>query len=64
MLGLHGLHNGFRGVPGVEVVAHVDSNTKKIKERIAYGAKRHYLPYTEIRPERLNLLFRIDQLIA
>lgn len=48
MLGLHGLHNGFRGLPGVEVVAHVDSNSKNIKERMAYGAKRHYLSYVKM----------------
>lgn len=42
------MHNAFRGLPGVEVVAHVDSNPEKIKERMAYGAKRHYRSYMEM----------------
>ena len=43
MLGLHGLHTAFRGLPNVEVVAHVDSNTEDLDEKMAYtGARRHY----------------------
>jgi predicted dehydrogenase len=41
-LGFHGLHNGFRGLPGVELAAHVDSNTENLAERMAYGPKKHY----------------------
>ncbi len=49
MLGLHGLHHAFAGLPGVEVVALVDSNPDDIpgKVRIA-GAKKHYLNYTDM----------------
>lgn len=43
MLGLHGLHTAFRGLPDVEVVAQVDSNTEDLAEKLAYTrAKRHY----------------------
>ncbi len=49
MLGLHGLHNAFRGLPNVEVVAHVDSNPENIEQKISYtGAKKHYLSYLEM----------------
>jgi predicted dehydrogenase len=45
-LGWHGLHNGFRGLPGVEVVAHVDSNPEGVDERMVdSGAARHHLDY-------------------
>jgi predicted dehydrogenase len=47
-LGFHGLHAGFRGLPGVEVVAHVDSNTENLQARMAYGVKRHYLTCREM----------------
>lgn len=43
MLGLHGLHTAFRGLPDVEVVAHVDSNTADLEQKLAWtGARRHY----------------------
>lgn len=43
MLGLHGLHTAFRGLPNVEVVAHVDSNTDDLERKMNYtGARRHY----------------------
>lgn len=43
MLGLHGLHTAFRGLPNVDVVAHVDSNTDDIEQKMAWtGARRHY----------------------
>ncbi|MDR2706394.1 MAG: Gfo/Idh/MocA family oxidoreductase [Planctomycetaceae bacterium] len=43
MLGLHGLHAAFRGLPNVEVVAHVDSNVKDIEQKMSITqAKRHY----------------------
>ena len=43
MLGLHGLHTAFRGLPNVDVVAHVDSNTEDLPKKMSYtGAKRHY----------------------
>lgn len=43
MPGLHGLHTAFRGLPNVEVVAHVDANTDDLPQKMGYtGAKRHY----------------------
>ncbi len=43
MLGLHGLHAAFRGLPGVDVVAHVDSNTENLQQKMRdTDAKRHY----------------------
>jgi predicted dehydrogenase len=43
MLGGHGLHVAFRGLPGVEIVAHVDSNTQDLGPKLAQtGAKCHY----------------------
>jgi len=46
MKGLHALHVAFRGLPNVEVVAHVDSNPVDIEEKMAATrAKRHYLDY-------------------
>ncbi|MDR0336448.1 MAG: Gfo/Idh/MocA family oxidoreductase [Planctomycetaceae bacterium] len=42
-LGFHGLHAAFRGLPNVEIVAHVDSNTKNIEQKMLLTqAKRHY----------------------
>jgi len=49
MLGLHGLHNAFRGLPNVEVVAHVDSNVDDLAAKLdASGAKRHYTEFEEM----------------
>jgi len=49
MLGLHGLHVAFRGLPGVDVVAQVDANPDGIAEKMAVtGAKRHYRSYQEM----------------
>ncbi len=43
MLGLHGLHAAFRGLPGVDVVAHVDSNIEDLQQKMFdTDAKRHY----------------------
>ncbi len=43
MLGLHGLHSAFRGLPDVEVIAHVDSNIEDLPKKLAQTqAKRHY----------------------
>ncbi|MBC2595872.1 Gfo/Idh/MocA family oxidoreductase [Ruficoccus amylovorans] len=43
MLGLHGLHTAFRGLPNVEVVAHVDANNEELPRKLAQTqAKRHY----------------------
>jgi len=43
MLGLHALHTGFRGLPNVDVAAHVDSNTEDLQQKMSFtGAKRHY----------------------
>ena len=39
-------HNAFRGLPGVEVVAHVDSNTDNLPAKLdSSGARRHYPDY-------------------
>jgi predicted dehydrogenase len=44
MLGLHGLHNAFQGLPGTEIVALVDSNSEELKLKMeCVRAKRHYL---------------------
>ncbi|MBN1863349.1 MAG: Gfo/Idh/MocA family oxidoreductase [Victivallales bacterium] len=49
MLGLHGLHNAFRGLPDVDVVAHVDSNTENLAAKLdSSGARRHYSDYIEM----------------
>jgi len=49
MLGLHGLHAAFRGLPRVEVVAHVDSNAANLDEKLSCTqAKRHYLTCDEM----------------
>jgi predicted dehydrogenase len=51
MLGLHGLHTAFRGLPDVEVVGHVDSNRQDLEQKMAFtGAKQHY----ETLPEMLE----------
>lgn len=43
MLGGHGLHVAFRGLPGVEIVAHVDANADNLAAKLAQtGARRHY----------------------
>ena len=43
-LGGHGLHGAFWGLPGVEVVAHVDSNTDNLDVKLSQtGARQHYL---------------------
>jgi predicted dehydrogenase len=49
MLGLHALHVAFRGLPNVEIVAHVDSNPADIAKKMAFTqAKRHYSGYLEM----------------
>jgi predicted dehydrogenase len=49
MLGQHGLHTAFRGLPEVEVVAHVDSNTEELAQRMAQTqALRHYFTCEEM----------------
>ncbi|MFO7946167.1 MAG: Gfo/Idh/MocA family oxidoreductase [Armatimonadota bacterium] len=49
MLGLHGLHTAFRGLPDVEVVAHVDANTEDIEQKMAVtGARHHYRTLQEM----------------
>lgn len=48
MLGLHGLHTAFRGLPNVDVVAHVDSNTDDLETKMAFTqARRHYATLPE-----------------
>jgi predicted dehydrogenase len=43
MLGLHGLHTAFRGLPNVTVVALVDSNTDNLEQKMAQvQARAHY----------------------
>lgn len=42
MLGLHGLHVAFRGLPNVDVVSHVDSNPQNMERKLAATrAMRH-----------------------
>ena len=49
MLGLHGHHTAFCGLPGVEIAALMDSNTEDIDKIMSLtGAKRHYLNYLEM----------------
>ncbi|MFA7344396.1 MAG: Gfo/Idh/MocA family oxidoreductase [Terrimicrobiaceae bacterium] len=49
MLGGHGLHVAFRGLPGVEIVAHADSNTEHIDEKLGWSrARRHYSSWREM----------------
>ena len=49
MLGLHGLHVAFRGLPNVEIVALVDSNPADIGRKMAVTqAARHYTDYLEM----------------
>ena len=49
MLGLHGLHLAFRGLPNVEVVAHVDSNGENIQEKMRVTQARcHFIDYLEM----------------
>ena len=49
MLGLHGLHVAFRGLPNVEVVALVDSNPADIGRIMAVTqAARHYTDHLEM----------------
>lgn len=44
MLGLHGMHVAFRGIPNVEVIGLVDGSTSNIYEKLAQTeARRHYL---------------------
>ncbi|MDR2116683.1 MAG: Gfo/Idh/MocA family oxidoreductase [Planctomycetaceae bacterium] len=48
-LGLHGLHAAFCGLPNVEVVALIDSNTKDIEQKMSVTqAKRHYTTCEEM----------------
>lgn len=47
--GGHGTHLAFRGLPGVEMVALVDSNCGGIEKKLAEtGAKRHYAALDEM----------------
>lgn len=49
MLGLHGLHNAFRGLPGVEVTALFDAESTHVDAALrGVGASRHYLDYLEM----------------
>jgi predicted dehydrogenase len=49
MLGLHGHHVAFRGLPGVEIAALADSNADGIDDLIALtGAKKHYRTFEEM----------------
>ena len=44
MLGLHGMHVAFRGIPNVEIVGLVDGSSDNIEAKLAQTqAKRHYL---------------------
>jgi len=49
MLGLHGLHVAFRGLPNVQVVAHVDSNSDESEKKMSVTqAQRYYSDYIEM----------------
>lgn len=49
MLGLHGLHTAFRGLPNVTVVALVDSNAEDLEQKMAETqAQRHYATCSEM----------------
>ncbi|MBD3293479.1 MAG: gfo/Idh/MocA family oxidoreductase [Armatimonadia bacterium] len=49
MLGLHGLHTAFRGLPNVDVVAHVDPDGEDLEEKMAWtGARNHYASIAEM----------------
>ena len=49
ILGLHGLHTAFRGIPNVEVMGHVDSVTDDLEVKMAQTqAKRHYTTLDEM----------------
>lgn len=66
MLGLHGLHLAFRGLPNVEVVAHVDSNPDNIQQKMEHTqTKCHYTDYLEMldreRPDIVVLCSRHPQ---
>ncbi len=42
-LGSHGLETAFYGLPNIEIVAHIDANSKDIEKRMEIThAKRHY----------------------
>ena len=58
MLGLHALHTAFRGLPDVDVVGHVDSNTEDLAQKMSYtGARRHYLTLADMLDrERLDIV--------
>ena len=44
ILGLHGHDLAFCGLPGIEIVALVESNTEDIQQKMSHvRAKRHYL---------------------
>lgn len=48
-LGLHGMHLAFRGIPNVEMVAHVDGNSENIERKLARTqAKRFYTTIGEM----------------
>lgn len=57
-LGLHGLHTAFRGLPNVDVVAHVDSDTEDLERKLSYtGARRHYFTLPDmLEHESLDLV--------
>lgn len=49
MLGLHALHTACRGLPDVEMVGHVDSETDHLAEKLsATQAKRHFASLAEM----------------
>ena len=59
MLGLHALHTAFRGLPDVDVVAHVDSNGRDLRQNLSQtGAKRHYATLHDmLAKESLDIVF-------
>ncbi len=48
-LGGHALRTAFRGLPDVDVVGHVDSNTEDLEQKMSYTrARNHYLTLADM----------------
>jgi predicted dehydrogenase len=58
ILGLHGHHLAFLGLPGVEISALVESNTEDLQQKMEQvKAKRHYLTIAEmLEKEELDIV--------
>jgi predicted dehydrogenase len=58
MLGLHGMHVAFHGIPNVEVVGLVDGNSNNIEAKLKHArAKKHYLtPEALLKSEKPDIV--------